>query len=68
MNGFPSASNSSSALPWSAVINIVPPNSRTFSYTSPIHSSTTLTALIAAGITPVCPTMSQFAKLTITTS
>ena len=42
-----------------------PPDSCTASTTSPRHASTVSTAVTAAGITPVWPTMSALAKLMI---
>src|ERR1700679_617827 len=42
-----------------------PPDASTPSTTEPRHVSTVCTASTAAGITPVCPTMSALAKLMI---
>jgi hypothetical protein len=61
----PSSSSISSALPWSAVTMQAPPEPSTASITFPRHSSTVSTALTAASMTPVWPTMSAFAKLMI---
>ena len=44
-------------------MNNAPSTSLTASTALPTSSSTFSTALIAAGITPVCPTISGFAKL-----
>ena len=63
--GLPSGSSMWSELPWSAVITQAPPVSCTARTTSPRHPSTVSTAFTAAGITPVCPTMSGLAKLMI---
>src|SRR3954454_10863994 len=63
--GDPSGSSMLSALPWSAVITSTPPESRTTSTTSARQRSTVSTASTAAGIDPVCPTMSALAKLMI---
>src|SRR5829696_2218596 len=63
--GLPSGSSICSALPWSAVTMHTPPASWTASITGPRHSSTVSIAFTAASITPVCPTMSGFAKLMI---
>ena len=68
VKGEPSASYILSALPWSAVSRTVPPIESAFSMTLPAHSSTASTALTAASNTPVWPTMSQLAKLRMTTS
>ena len=68
VKGEPSVSRSLSALPWSAVRSALPPIERILSTTFFTHSSTACTALTAAGITPVCPTMSQLAKLRIIAS
>ena len=65
VSGEPSSSSISSALPWSAVTMQAPPLPCTASTTRPRHSSTVSTALTAASITPVCPTMSALAKLMI---
>ena len=59
----PSASSICSALPWSAVTRQIPPAACVASTTTPRHSSVTSTAVVTAGIEPVCPTMSGFAKL-----
>src|SRR5271165_6588408 len=50
-----------SALPWSAVRTSVPPACSTASDSRPRQASTVSTALVAASIRPVCPTMSVFA-------
>ena len=68
VKGFPSSPSILSALPWSAVSSAAPPISSILSVTRFTHSSTTCTAFTAAGITPVWPTMSQLAKLSIITS
>ena len=57
-----------SALPWSAVTMALPPWATMASTTWPTHWSTVFTALTAASITPVWPTMSQLAKLRMITS
>jgi len=54
----------SSQLPWSAVTRRAPFFARTASAMRPTPASTASTAWIAAGKTPVCPTMSGLAKLT----
>ena len=61
--GEPSGSSMWSALPWSAVTTHTPPVSATAATTSARHASTVSIARTAAGITPVCPTMSALAKL-----
>jgi hypothetical protein len=63
--GLPSCSSIWSAFPWSAVTMQTPADSWTASITRPRHASTVSTAVTAASITPVCPTMSGFAKLMI---
>ncbi len=65
VSGEPSSSSISSALPWSAVTRHAPPFAWTAATTSPRQPSTVSTALTAASMTPVCPTMSAFAKLMI---
>ena len=65
VSGDPSSSSISSALPWSAVISSAPPVAWTAATTSPRHASTVSTAVTAAGMTPVWPTMSALAKLMI---
>ena len=59
-----SSSNSDSALPWSATISMMPSASFIACSALPTHSSTVSTALMTAGSTPVCPTMSALAKFT----
>ena len=59
----PSGSSICSALLWSAVTRQTPPAACVASTTTPRHSSVTSTAVVTAGIEPVCPTMSGFAKL-----
>ena len=68
VNGSPFSSSILSALPWSAVIKRLPFISITASASEPTHASTVSTAFTAAGIIPVWPTISQFAKLTIIAS
>ena len=63
--GEPSGSSMLSALPWSAVTMQAPPDSWTAATTSARHASTASTALTAAGMSPVWPTMSGLAKLMI---
>ena len=63
--GEPSGSSMLSQFPWSAVTMHAPPESCTVEITSPRQRSTVSTAITAAGITPVCPTMSGLAKLMI---
>ena len=63
--GEPSSLSMWSQLPWSAVIRHAPPAACTASTTSARQASTVSTALTAAGITPVWPTMSGLAKLMI---
>ena len=63
--GEPSGSSMWSQLPWSAVTMQAPPLASTAATTSPRQASTVSTAVTAAGITPVCPTMSGLAKLMI---
>ena len=65
VSGEPSSSSISSALPWSAVTMQAPPLAWTASTIRPRHSSTVSTAVTAAAITPVWPTMSALAKLMI---
>ena len=60
----PSGSSIISALPWSAVTSDAARARSTHSTTRPRHASTVSTAVTTAGIEPVCPTMSGFAKLT----
>ena len=60
----PSGSSITSAFPWSAVTSVTPSPSRTASSTRPRQRSTVSTAATVAGIDPVWPTMSGFAKLT----
>ena len=57
-----------SAFPWSAQINIAPPTSLTASTALPTQVSTASIAFTAASMTPVCPTISGFAKLQIIAS
>ena len=64
--GSPSGARIQSALPWSAVTRAQPPMSRTARTMFPTHSSTVSTAAMAAGRTPVWPTMSQLARLQTT--
>ena len=61
--GPPSGVSISSALPWSAVTIAPPPRSSTALSTWPRQRSAVSTARIAAGMLPVWPTMSGFAKL-----
>ena len=68
VNGPPSSSIICSALPWSAVISVEPPSSRTRSTMRPMHVSTTSSAVMAAVSTPVWPTMSALAKFSTTKS
>ena len=63
--GEPSSLSMWSQLPWSAVMRQAPPDACTAATTSARHPSTVSTALTAAGITPVWPTMSGLAKLMI---
>ena len=63
--GEPSGSSICSALPWSAVTMQAPPDSCTAATTLARSLSTSSTAAIAAGMTPVWPTMSGLAKLMI---
>jgi hypothetical protein len=63
--GEPSGSSICSQLPWSAVMISAPPLAWTAETTSPSRASTSSTAATAAGMTPVWPTMSGFAKLMI---
>mmetsp|Transcript_561 Transcript_561/g.1783 ORF Transcript_561/g.1783 Transcript_561/m.1783 type:complete len:211 (-) Transcript_561:1026-1658(-) len=58
----------SSAFPWSAVSKNMPPSSSTTSRSSFTHASHSSHAAIVAARSPVCPTMSGFAKFTRTTS
>src|SRR5262245_60028437 len=60
----PSGSSMCSAFPWSAVTRQTPSSARTHSTTRPSAASAASTAAMTAGIEPVCPTMSGFAKLT----
>ena len=55
----------SSALPWSAVTSSAPPRASVAATTRPTQASTVSTAVTAAARTPVWPTMSPLAKLTM---
>ena len=66
VQGSPSGPFISSALPWSAVIRILPPISPVAFTILPIHLSTVSMAFIAAAILPVCPTISGLAKFITT--
>ena len=60
-----SGSISSSALPWSAVISAAPPLASSAGTIAPRQLSIVSTAVTTAGITPVWPTISALAKLTM---
>lgn len=57
-----------SLLPWSAVTQSSPPAATTAGRIAPMHPSTVSIARTAASTTPVCPTMSAFAKLMTSSS
>src|SRR4029079_3613415 len=62
--GDTSRSSICSAFPWSAVTSPVPPACSTAARIAPSAASDASTPAITAGRTPVCPTMSGWARLT----